>query len=68
MTIASTPAGVRLEYGQTKVETYCTIGEVSDIMGDLMAEHQIDGATISGPNTAEGIHQPTGQPAHWTLL
>ncbi len=28
-------------------------------MNDSASEHDIDGATISGPNTAEGTHRPT---------
>ncbi|MUL60971.1 hypothetical protein B5P44_00030 [Mycobacterium sp. CBMA 213] len=68
MTLPSLPAGIRLEYEQVSVETHCTLGEVTQVMNDLASEHNIDGATMSGPNTAEGTHRPTGQAAHWTLL
>ncbi|OHU46079.1 hypothetical protein BKG82_28130 [Mycobacteroides chelonae] len=68
MSLPQQPAGVRLEYGQVHVETRCTLGEVTQIMNDLAAEHDIAGAEISSPNTATGTHRPTGQPARWTLL
>ena len=68
MPMASQPTGVRLEYGQVRVETRCTLGEVTRVMNDLAAEHDIAGAKICGSNTATGTHRPTGQPARWTLL